>query len=98
MYSIDDPEQIQKEVKISYNPLEDHEKINPEEIKTLVDEKDIYKLPSSDISLIFWSCGNALKDIYIKDLGENIIQDIPNSKNETKYDCEKAKNYKSELV
>jgi len=58
MYSIDDPEQIQKEVKLSYNPIEDHEKINPEEIKTLIDEKDIYKLLSSDISLIFQSWGN----------------------------------------
>ena len=96
MYSIDDPEQIQKEVKLAYNPIEDHEKINPEEIKTLVDEKDIYKLPSSDISLIFQSCGNTLKDIYIKDLGENIIQDIPNSKNDTKYNYEKVKNYKAE--
>ena len=39
MYSIDDPEQIQKEVKLAYNPIEDHGKINPEEIKTLISFK-----------------------------------------------------------
>ena len=97
MYSIDDPEQIQKEVKLSYSPMEPHEKINPEEERTIVSEKEIYTLPSTNINLLFQSCGNSLKEIYIKDLSENIIQTIPNNKEDTKYNYNKVNNYQAEV-
>jgi hypothetical protein len=96
MYSIDDPEQIQKEVKLSYNPIQHHDLINPDEIKTIVEESEIYDLPTSDINIIYQSCENSLKEIFIKDLGENIIQEIPNIKNDTRYNFNKVNNYKSE--
>ena len=92
MYSIDDPELIQKEVRLSYKPIEEHEKINTEEIKTVVNEKDEYNLPDSNINIVFQSCENSLKQIYIKDLGENIIQEIPKVNN-NKYNYKKVNNY-----
>ena len=97
MYSIDDPEQIQKEVKLNYSPMEPHEKINPEEERTIVSENEIYTLPSTNINLLFQSCGNSLKEIYIKDLSENIIQTIPNNKEDTKYNYNKVNNYQAEV-
>ena len=97
IYSIDDPEQIQKEVKLSYTPMENHEKINPEETRTILKETDVYTLPSSNINLLFQSCGNSLKEIYIKDLGNNIIQTIPNSNNDIKYNYNKVTNYNANV-
>ena len=38
IYSIDDPEQLQKQVKLNYNRKEEHEKINPEETRTILKE------------------------------------------------------------
>ena len=97
IYSIDDPEQIQKEVKLSYNPIEPHEKIETEQTKIILNEKDIYTLPSKEISLVYQSCGNSLKEIFITDLGDNIIQTIPNEKNDTKYNYNKVTNYGAEV-
>ena len=97
IYSIDDPEQIQKEVKLSYKSKEDHEKINPEEEKIIHNENDVYTLPAKNISLIFQSCGNSLKEILIEDLWENILQTIPNSDNNTKYNYDKVINYNTEV-
>ena len=42
IYSIDDPEQLQKQVKLNYNRKEEHEKINPEETRTILQENEIY--------------------------------------------------------
>ena len=92
MYSIDDPELIQKEVRLSYKPIEDHEIINPQEIKTIPNENNEYNLPASDISIVFQSCENSLKQILIKDLGENIIQEIPDD-SDNKYNYKKVNNY-----
>ena len=97
IYSIDDPEQIQKQVKLNYKPKEEHEKINLEEKRTIPKESDIYTLPSNNINLIFQSCGNSLKEIIINDLTESIIQTIPNEHNDTKYNYEKVTNYNKEV-
>ena len=96
MYSIDDPEQIQKEAKLSYNPIEHHDKINPEEVKMITDEMEVYDLPTSDINIIYQSCENSLKEILIKDLGENIIQEIPYNNDDIRYNYNKINNYKSD--
>ena len=97
IYSIDDPEQIQKQVKLNYKPKEEHEKINLEEKRTIPKESDIYTLPSNNINLIFQSCCNSLKEIIINDLTESIIQTIPNEHNDTKYNYEKVTNYNKEV-
>ena len=54
-------------------------------------------MPSTNINLLFQSCGNSLKEIYIKDLSENIIQTIPNSKEDIKYNYNKVNNYQAEV-
>ena len=92
IYSIDDPEQIQKTVKFNYKPIQDHEKINPEESKTL-NEEDIYTLPNKTLNIIYKSCGNTLKEIDISDLGGNILQTITNTKNAS-YDFHNIENNK----
>ena len=94
IYSIDDPELIQKTVKLTYNPIEEHEKINPEECKTL-NENDIYSLPDSNINILYQSCDNTLKEIDISDLGGNILQTITNTKNNS-YDFHSIDNQKIE--
>ena len=96
MYSIDDPEHIQKEAKLSYNSIEHHDKINPEEVKMISNENEIFDLPTSDINIIYQSCQSSLKEIIIKDLGENIIQEIAMSNDNIRYNFNKVNNYKSD--
>ena len=96
MYSIDDPEHIQKEAKLSYNSIEHHDKINPEEVKIIKDEVEVYDLPTSDINIIYQSCQSSLKEIFIKDIGENIIQEIAMNNDSIKYNFNKVYNYKSD--
>jgi hypothetical protein len=96
MYSIDDPERIQKEAKLSYNSIEHHDKINPEEVKMISNENEIFDLPTSDINIIYQSCQSSLKEIIIKDLGENIIQEIAMNNDNIKYNFNKVNNYKSD--
>ena len=96
MYSIDDPERIQKEAKLSYNSIEHHDKINPEEVKMIKDENEVYDLPTNDINIIYQSCQSSLKEIFIKDLGENIIQELAMNNDSIKYNFNKVNNYKSD--
>ena len=62
----------------------------------ITDEMQVYDLPTSDINIIYQSCENSLKEILIKDLGENIIQEIPYINDNIKYNYNKINNHKSD--
>ena len=82
IYSIDDPELIQKTVKLIYKAKENHDTIKPEESK-IFKENDIYTLNKTldkNLSIIYKSCGNTLDKIDITDTAGSSLQTITNTK------------------
>jgi len=98
LFSIDDPEMIQKEVFIIFNEIKEYEKINVGTSKTITKENEKYGLPSfgnvNDINIVYQSCGNSLKDINVYNYNDK-LQSIFNNKNSSSYEHNLIKNYNS---
>ena len=88
LYSIDDPEMIQKDVILTYNEIKEYEKIELGTSKTILNENERYEIPfgedSESLNMIYLSCQNSLKEIKIYIYSEE-IQTIPMNENETFY-------------
>ena len=88
IYSIDDPEQIQKDVIVTYNEIKEYEKIDIGKSKSLLNENEKYSLPFgkdvNSINLVYLSCANSLKEINIYNLNDK-IKTIVNEKTELVY-------------
>jgi len=98
LFSIDDPEMIQKEVFLTFNDIKEYEKINVGTSKIINKENEKYGLPSfgneNDINIIYQSCGNSLKDISVYNYNDK-LQSIVNNKNNSSYEHNLIKNYNS---
>ena len=92
MYSIDDPEMIQKDVILSYNDIKEYEKIENGKSKIIFTDNEKYSLPFgkdiNSLNVIYLSCANSLKEINIYNYNDE-IETIRNSKNESSYQCGK---------
>ena len=70
LFSIDDPEMIQKNVYVTYNQKKQYEKMTDGIPKAILSESEKYSLPTyednSTISIVYQSCGNSLDKILIK--------------------------------
>ena len=88
LFSIDDPEMIQKDVKVIYNEIKEYEKIEIGKTKTIFSENEKYLLPfTSDIkslNILYLSCADSLNQINIYD-NNDIINSIPNTETEQIY-------------
>ena len=89
MFYIEDHEKIQKDVKLTYNEKKEYEIINKEIPKIIFKENEKYQLPtfeenSTDINILYQSCGNSLKQINIYNY-EDQIKTIENNKIESIY-------------
>ena len=82
MYSIDDPEMIQKDVILTYNEIKEYEKIDIGTSKTILNDNEKYEMPFEEdlnsLNMIYLSCENSLKEINIYYLGD-IIKTITNN-------------------
>ena len=98
LFSIDDPEMIQKEVILTFNDIKEYEKINVGTSKIIAKENEKYALPSfgndNDINIIYQSCGNSLKDINVYNYNDR-LQSIFNNKNSSSFEHNLIKNYNS---
>jgi hypothetical protein len=98
LFSIDDPEMIQKEVFLTFNDMKEYEKIDVGTSKIITKENEKYALPSfgndNDINIVYQSCGNSLKDINIYNYNDK-LQSIFNNKNSSSYEHNLIKNYNS---
>lgn len=92
MFSIDDPEMIQKDVILTYNDIKDYDNIDFNTSKAILKENEKYSLPKYDedknISIIYQSCGNSLDKIHITNNADE-IQTIDNLKIEPIYQHDK---------
>ena len=87
LFSIDDPEMVQKKVMLTYNEMKEYEKIDIGNSKTITNQNQKYSLPSlgkeySNINIVYQGCGNSLKDINIYNYNDK-LQTIINNKNES---------------
>ena len=98
LFSIDDPEMVQKEVFFTYNDIKEYEKINVGASKIITKENEKYALPSfendNDINMVYQSCGNSLKEINIYNYYDR-LQSIFNNKNSSSFEHNLIKNYNS---
>ena len=98
LFSIDDPEKIQKEVFLTFNDIKEYEKIDVGNSKTITKENEKYALPSlgndNDINIVYQSCGNSLKDINVYNYNDK-LQTIFNNKNNSSFEHNLIKNYNS---
>ena len=98
LFSIDDPEKIQKEVFLTFNDIKEYEKIDVRTSKTITKENEKYGLPSfgndNDINIVYQSCGNSLKDINVYNYNDK-LQSIFNNKNSSCFEHNLIKNYNS---
>ena len=99
MFSIDDPEMIQKDVILTYNEIKEYEKIDIDNFKTIINQNEKYSLPLfseeiKDINIVYQSCDNSLKDINIYNYNDK-LQTIFNDKKESFYRHDLIKNYYS---
>ena len=98
LFSIDDPEKIQKEVFLTFNDIKEYEKIDFGTSKTITKENEKYGLPSfgndNDINIVYQSCGNSLKDINVYNYNDK-LQSIFNNKNSSCFEHNLIKNYNS---
>ena len=98
LFSIDDPEMVQKEVFFTYNEIKEYEKINVGASKIITKENEKYALPSfendNDINIVYQSCGNSLKEINIYNYYDR-LQSIFNNKNSSSFEHNLIKNYNS---
>ena len=88
MYSIDDPEMIQKDVILTYNEIKNYESIDIGKSKSILNELEKYSLPFgkdvNSINIVYLSCANSLKEIGIYNLNDR-INTIINGKIEPVY-------------
>ena len=88
MYSIDDPEMIQKDVILTYNEIKKYEIIDIGKSKSILNEQEKYLLPFgknvNSINIVYLSCSNSLKEIGIYNLNDR-IKTIINDKTELVY-------------
>ena len=74
MFSIDDPEMIQKDVYVTYNKKQEYEIIEDGIPRAIFKENEKYSLPiyeeNKEINIVYQSCGNSLKQILITNNGE----------------------------
>ena len=88
IFSIDDPEMIQKDIILSYNDIREYEKIENGKSKIIFSDNEKYSLPfGKDINyfnIIFLSCANSLKEINIYNYNDE-IETIKNNKTESNY-------------
>ena len=76
MFSIDDPEMIQKDVILTYNEIKEYEKIDIGKSKTILLENEKYDLPfdkdTNFLNIIYLSCANSLNEINIYNYNDKI--------------------------
>ena len=76
IYSIDDPEMIQKDVILTYNEIKEYEKIDIGKSKPIINENEKYSLSFGKdvnfINIIYLSCANSLKEISIYNFNDKI--------------------------
>jgi hypothetical protein len=68
MFYIEDYEKIQKDVSLTYNEIKEYEIIYKEVPKVIFKDNEKYQLPifeenSTDINIVYQSCGNSLKEM-----------------------------------
>ena len=88
MYSIDDPEMIQKDVLLTYNEIKEYEKMDIGNSKTILNENEKYAMPFGKdlhfLNMVYLSCANSLKEINIYNYNDK-IQTIINKVTEPNY-------------
>lgn len=96
MYSIDDPEMIQKDVILTYNEIKEYEKIDIGKSKTILNENEKYAIPFEKdlnyLNVVYLSCANSLKEINIYNYNDK-VQTIINNKTISFYQHNKIIKY-----
>ena len=81
LFSIDDPEMIQKDVMVTYNAIKEYEKLEIGKSKIINSETEKYVLPFSSeknsLNILYLSCADSLQQINIYDYND-IIESITN--------------------
>lgn len=76
IYSIDDPEMIQKDVILTYNEIKEYEKIDIGKSKTILKENEKYALTFDNetncLNILYLSCANSLNEINIYNYDDKI--------------------------
>ena len=98
IFSIDDPEMIQKDVTVTYHPIKEHDKIENGIPRAILNENEKYSLPNyekvKDFNVVYQSCGNSLTKINFFNYEDAYIT-IDNKLGNQSYQLNKVSNIES---